>query len=305
MIKGLATLMTATVLLPAQLLDYDIRPSSLHSEEFMKIKILDAKEVSFARGSNISELSALAFSKKRLYALSDNGELYHYNLELQKNKIKTLELQERFILKNKKGKRLKKKKRDSEGLALVDNTLYISFEKKSRVDQYSLEGIKLQKVKIHKRLRDYDNYQKGNKGLEAVVYSKKYEVITAPEIPLKGESKTLHTLYAKKDTWKFKASGSLTAMAFMDEDKLLILERDFRKLTLSWVITLSSVDLVKSDAKGLSKQKTLAILDGSDGWRVDNFEGLTKVSKNRFLMVSDDNDNFFQKTLLVLFEVLD
>ena len=41
------------------------------------------------------------------------------------------------------------------------------------------------------------------------------------------------------------------------------------------------------------------------GWMIDNFEGLTRVAPHRYLMVSDDNDNFFQKTLLIYFEVKD
>ncbi|HFS85115.1 MAG TPA: esterase-like activity of phytase family protein, partial [Epsilonproteobacteria bacterium] len=32
---------------------------------------------------------------------------------------------------------------------------------------------------------------------------------------------------------------------------------------------------------------------------------LAKVGKHRYIMVSDDNDNFMQKTLLVYFEVIE
>ena len=305
MIKTMLTLLTSTTLMQAQLSPYDIRPDDLKSDRYMKIKILDAKELSFKFGSNISELSALAYSKNRLYALSDNGELYHFDLKFKNDKIKSLVLTDRFMLKNKKNKPLKKQKRDSEGLALVDDTLLISFEKKSRVELYTLEGVKIEKKKIHKSLRDLKSYARGNKGLEAVTYSKKYGIITAPEIPLKGEKKSLHTLYAKQKTWKFKASGSLTDMTFIDKNNLLVLERKFDKHILRWLITISRVSLQNCDSSRVCKQEVLASLDNTYDWKIDNFEGLTKISKNKFLMVSDDNDMFFQNTLLVYFEILD
>jgi hypothetical protein len=209
------------------------------------------------------------------------------------------------MLKNNKHKLLKEKERDSEGLALVGNSLLISFEKKSRVELYTLEGTKIKQKKIHKDLRDLKSYARGNKGLEAVTYSKKYGIITAPEIPLKGKDKSMHTLYAKKKTWKFKASGSLTDMTFIDANNLLILERKFDKHILRWLITISRVSLKKCSSDRVCKQEILASLDNTYDWKIDNFEGLTKISKNRFLMVSDDNDMFFQNTLLVYFEILD
>ncbi len=305
MIKKILTLLASTTLMQAQLINYDIKPADLKSDRYMKIKILDAKEVTFDFNSGISELSALLYSNDILYALSDYGELYHFDIKFKDEKIKSLVLKDRFRLRNKNGKRLKKKKRDSEGLALVKNSLLISFEKKSRVDRFTLDGVKIKKQKIHKKLRDYSSYAGKNKGLEGVAYSKKYGIITAPEIPLKGKDKTIHTLYSKKDTWKFTASGSITSMTFMDDDNLLVLERKFDKHILRWIITLTKVSLKKCDKSRVCKQEVLASLDNTYGWKIDNFEGLTKISKNKYLMVSDDNDMFFQNTLLVYFEILD
>jgi len=49
----------------------------------------------------------------------------------------------------------------------------------------------------------------------------------------------------------------------------------------------------------------LAKMNSHKGWDVDNFEGLSRVGKNRYVMISDVNDNFYQKTLLIYFEVLE
>jgi hypothetical protein len=74
------------------------------------------------------------------------------------------------------------------------------------------------------------------------------------------------------------------------------------------VITLKKVWLKQCRKKGKKggncKSEILAQFSSGDGWQVDNFEGLAKVGKNRYVIVSDDNDRFFQRTLLVYFEVL-
>ncbi len=55
----------------------------------------------------------------------------------------------------------------------------------------------------------------------------------------------------------------------------------------------------------MCKSEVLAQFNSGNGWRIDNFEGLTKVGKNRYAIISDDNDNFYQRTILLYFEVLD
>ena len=289
--------------LNAKILEYDIKPKDYNSNSFMGINILDSKELQFEpiNGIEVTELSALAYRDRTLYALSDKGYLYHFSITIKNKKIESLTLKSAFELKNRKKKRLSRKKRDAEGLSLFGDMLLISFERVPRVEIFSLNGLKLKSKKIHKSLRDSKNYQSKNKMLEAVAYSKKYGIITAPELPLKGSDAALHTLYAKKRVWKFKLSGSLTALEFIDEDNILILQRAFNTMSRRRVITLSCLNLKKSNS--LSKQKILAIFDTSDGWSIDNFEGLTKIEDNLYLMVSDDNNSIFQKTLLVLFEI--
>ena len=288
------------------MLEYTVTPKDLTSSKYMHINILDSKELRFDAldGIEFTELSALAYRDSVLYALSDKGYLYHFDIEIQNSKIKKLFLKKAFKLKKKSDKKFKKKNRDSEGLVFLDDDLLISFERKHRVELFSLSAVKIKKIKIHKSLRESKNYESKNKGLEAVAYSKKYGVITAPELPLKGENEAYHTLYSKDKTWKFKAKGSVTALEFIDKNRLLILLREFNELTRKRVTALYEVNLKKCK-KGVCKSKVLARLDSSDGWKIDNFEGLTKVEKNRYLMVSDDNGSFFQKTLLVLFEIID
>jgi len=290
-----------SILLHSQLLDYKVKPVLKDDTSVMGINILDSKELVF-KNLKTNELSALAYSHNRLYALSDFGYLHHFYIDLQNDKINSLKFLKSIRLKNKKGKVLKKKKSDSEGMVLVDNQLYISFERKPRVEVYTLNGQKVKNKKIQKKLRDIDNYKGKNKALESIAYNKTYGLLVAPELELIGENENYHTIYAKYKTYKFKSSGSLCALEFISDDEILALERDFYRFTRKMIITLTKIHL--DECKGnICKSEQMAKLSTAEGWSLDNFEGLTKVGKNRYLMVSDDNDSFLQKTLLVLFEL--
>lgn len=262
------------------------------------VKILDTKELNIAE---VYELSALAYDGEMLYALSDVGILHYLKLDIKNDKINAIKLL--------KSKQLKKKKTDAEGMVLVKDLgavypykLYISFERKPKVVKYTLNGKKIKKYKIPKILRDIDNYKGKNKALEAIAYHKDYGVLVAPELALVGENRKYHTIYGKKQIYKFSASGNLSALEFIKSGEILSLERDFNFFTFNRVITLSKIYL-NDCIDDVCKKKTLAVLKTIDGYELDNFEGLCKVGKNKYLMVSDDNRNFFQKTLFVLFEL--
>lgn len=299
MIKVLFLLLLSTLLFSA-MKEHTLHPSPQALHQSGGIKILDAKELQYQafEGLDVRELSAIAYKDSILYALGDKGVLFHFDMEIENKKIKKLSLAKAMKLKNKDGAVLKKSHRDSEGLCFIENDLLISFEKKARVDQYSRLGIKIKKQKIHKDLRKIKRYRSENKALEAVAYNKKYGVLTAPEKSLSGLDKKVHTLYSNTDTWTFPALGSISALEFMSKHTVMILQRKFHTITRRRVIILSSLNLKTSQYEVIAK------LDSVNGWNLDNFEGLAKVDKDTYLMISDDNDSFFQKTLLVLFEVL-
>ena len=267
-----------------------------------KIKVLDLKEIQFPQNDLFYGLSDLAYREGALYAVSDKGVLFLLDINIEDTKISSLKLKHTYLLKSKKNKELKKNRSDAEGLCFYGDDLLISFERKHRIDLYTTKGVKLQKMKLHPYLKDKKHFIHKNKGLESVVYSKKYGVLTTPE--LDKEDSGIHTLYGKNTLYKFFAKGSITAMDFMDEDRLLVLTREFHHFTRERVTRLYRLDLNRCD-QGKCQTKELAGFQSQNGFHIDNFEGLTKVSKNRYLMISDDNGSFLQKTLLVLFEVLD
>ena len=265
------------------------------------IKILDTKTIT---NLDIHELSALAYREGRLYALSDKGILHHLSLDLSHNKIEQLKLLHSYKLRNKKGKRLKKKKRDAEGMALYKKGLLISFEGASRVAYFSLDGILQKKMPLHPDLQNKDAYRGSNKGLEALAYSKKYGILTAPEMPLITSSFGGHTIYALTRRWRFNAEGSLTELYSVDASHVIVLLREFSFFSQRRVTTLLQLDLDSCAEEHICQPKLIAKLDSDKEVELDNYEGLCGVGSGRYLMVSDDNDSIFQKTLLVLFEIV-
>jgi len=269
-----------------------------------RIKILDVKELRFETKNSIEfkGVSALAYDENMgLFALSDFGYLYHLRLQVNKKSISSIKLINAYALRNKKNKILKKKKRDAEGMVLIPEGLLISFERKPKVSLFDFEGKKIKNMDIASDLEDINNYQKKNRALESLVYHPDFGLITAPELPLRKASKEYHTLYAKNRQWKFKRRYKITAMEVMPNKNLLVLERNFSFLQ-GHSISLSRVDISDCENR-ICPNENLAVFQSRNGWNLDNFEGLTHLQGNQYLMISDDNNSLFQKTLMVLFEI--
>lgn len=299
----------------AKMLDINIKPP-FQKDIFMGIRILDSKVLHYKDIKKIpfSELSDITYEAKKslLYMISDKGLLFTFSAKFT-DKIQSLIPLDATKLKRKKGKRLKHWKRDSEGLTLDGKGhLLISFEGKAKVAWFHKNGKKygrlIRRYQMPKALHDIKDYRSKNKSLEALTWHQKYGTLTALELPLKKDPKKHHTIYSLNGKqWMFKAephpNSAIVAMEVMEDQNLLVLERSYSGLTSPFIITLKKVYL-DTKKKKFCRSKVIAKFNTFQGWNIDNFEGLAKVSKNRYLIISDDNGNFFQKTLLVYFEVL-
>jgi len=302
------------ILLDAGVSEAKITPDQ-YKKRFMDIEILDQKQLLFSEvnGVKFSELSDLTYANETntLYLVGDKGSLFSFQASFS-DKIDSLKALDAVTLKDKKGKRLRKWKRDSEGVTLDDKgRLLISFEGEAKIASFYKEGahygVMIRKHKLPEKLRTTKHYRSKNKSLESVAWHPKYGILTATEWPLKKYDKKKQTIYALSGKkWHFKAEpegrSGLSAMEVMDDGNLLVMERSYTGLSNPFVITLKKVYL-QNCKKKMCKTKVLAKFNSSEGWLLDNFEGLAKVGKNRYVMVSDDNDNFFQQTLLIYFEV--
>ncbi len=308
--------LTLLVSVHAGISSYNILPP-MKKKSFMNLKILDQKKLSFDKlhDVNFAELSDLTYHAKThtLYFVSDQGKLFAFNAHFS-DKIDMLIPERSTTLKTKQGKLLRKWKRDSEGLTLDGKgKLLISFEGEAKVAWFHKNSAKygnfIRKYTIPSKLKNSQNYRSQNKSLEALAWHPKYGILTATEWPLKKYDKKKQTIYALSGKqWHFKAEpegrSGVVAMEVMDDGNILVMERSYIELMKPLVITLKKV-FINTSKNGMCKTKVIAKMNNHKGWDIDNFEGLARVGKNRYVMVSDDNENFFQRTLLIYFEVID
>lgn len=257
------------------------------------------------------EISGVAWDndEQSLILLSDRGFIIHTKPVFTDEQLTDLFFISYHQLLDKKGKALKYKPSDSEGLALInsnnnqynDTELLVSFERIPRIIRYSPDGKFLSKVNINNALSDIKNYKSENRSMEAITLHNKFKIITGPEQTLnKNKSLSLHDLDDKE--WSFKATnekyGSLVGLTTLPNNQIIALERIFPNVFAG---VTNVIHLITLEDNSL-KQERLVKLDPVDGFN-ENFEGISWHKENRFFMISDDNENIFQKTLLIYFAI--
>ncbi|MGB1311435.1 MAG: esterase-like activity of phytase family protein, partial [Leucothrix sp.] len=298
-----------------------ITPEKFTGNRHMNIRLLGSLAISTAPVDSLPvvELSDLAWDAdtNTLYAISDNGYLYTIDLKRRNNKLAQAKFLKATRLKGANKKPLKRAFSDSEGLDIInannnnpnDAELVISFEGNSRADRYNTSGHYLGTIALPKRLQNRRKFRHGNKMLESIVLHPQYGALVAAELPLKASPKKTQSIYSQNGkTWHFPRldapESSVTALEVLDNGDVLVLERAWSGFFNPLVISLRQVQLNRCNAKNHCQVRDLAIFNSASGWNVDNFEGLTHLEGNRYLMVSDDNKSPLQQTLLVMFEVL-
>jgi len=265
-------------------------------------------------GIKLGGLSDLAWDEQTelLYAVGDGGQLFHLRPLFSEGMLSDVEIVAAFSLRDRRNRPLRSPWADAEGLSVIHNgtsfDLLISFEAKPRIERYSREGIWLGAESLPPVLTNIRYYANPNKALEAVAVHPRWGVVVGTEhTPRKGRNKFtfIHSLSEKYWSYPlYKAPNSaLVAMEVLPDGSLLTLERAFVTLTQPLIISLRLTHLSENTFRPLQVY-TVAAFDTSQGWLLDNFEGLTRYRDHRFFMISDDNHSILQSTLLVYFELL-
>jgi len=273
------------------------------------ITILDQKTLAYSPRQNLpfTELSDLAYDpkNKRLYMIGDKGYFYQFKATFG-TKIQQLQYLKAFPIRDQKNRVTHP---DSEGLTRTSKgELIVSFEHRPQVSKISTTGKILNDYPLPKKLQNKRHYQNSNSIFEAVAYHPRYGILVAAEHPIDHAPNNQQSIYALSGkTWHFQlqpyANNAITAMEVMDDGNLLIIERAYNGLTKPFVVCLTKLYLNRCNAKQECPTQRLATFDSSKGWGYNNFEGLTKVGKNRYLMISDNNNRAILPTTLLYFEV--
>jgi len=274
-----------------------------------KITILEQRVLSFKNRGDIpfEGISDLDFDTKnnKLYMIGDRGYFYVFSAKFNR-KITKLKYEKAYHIRTTKNKIIHP---DIEGLTHdKKGNLIVSFERTPKVAIISKKGKLKKNLTLPKKLRRKSIYKSGNSMFEGVAYHPKYGVLLAVERPIKHQKNIKQTIYSLKGKeWHFRAesypNSSVTALEIMDDGNVLLIERAYNGLANPFYITLKKVYLNKCNKKRECKSEVLATFSSNDGWGYNNFEGLAKVGKNRYVMVSDNNGRSFLPTNLTYFKV--
>ncbi|MGC3874823.1 esterase-like activity of phytase family protein [Halomonas sp. GXIMD04776] len=260
--------------------------------------------------SPVGGLSDLAWDEDEslLYMISDRGWLHRVRLRFSAGELIGLDPLKTYVLRDRQGRALNEDAADAESMIAErgdngvrgDTMLLIGFERDHRFQRFYPNGKSVGKPLKPKGLRD----ARSDTGAEAMGHHPREGVIVGLERAPTGTRDGTTRLFSL-DTgaeWTYPLlepiGNALTALETYGND-LLALERAFAP-PAPLVISLRRVQL---GSNAQIEVNTLAQLSSGDGWRLDNFEGLTHLGGNRYLMVSDDNFRLVQETLLSCFEL--
>jgi len=267
-----------------------------------------------------SQLSGLAWDDDDgiLYALSDKGFLFHLQPVFRNRALAGLRLLKAVHLRELgSNKPLRWASADSEGLEILrgrngrkgDAELLVSFERIPRIVRYRPDGYAIDEYTLQAPINDAGNYQNANKMLESVCQDPRLGVLTAPELPLKNERAGythIFSLDGKSWLYPLPTRNRITDMDCLGHERVMLLESNIENVLGRLTVSLKIATLPENPLSAEPVPvETLATFDTEKGHQIDNFEGLAHQRGNRFFMVSDDNDLFIQRSLLMYFEVLD
>ena len=302
---------------------FEFSPKYPTGSTYMHIRLLGALQLPSvtSTGESVAELSDLAWDEDAqvLYAISDGGALFQFRPQFKNERLVGLDFLSKHALQDQKGRALRGVHADAEGLDIEgarngtpsDTRLTVSFERITRVVRYTPEGKWIEAVKIPEELRAKKAFRSPNKGLEAFTYYQPTQWLASPEWPRTDAATSHHELFSptgRRVTFRRHPakSSALVAISPLPNQKVLTLERSYDSATASVVIALRVLPPASQWSPHREVEAPLIAEFNSFGdWFIDNFEGLTRHQGNRFFIVSDDNENIFQKTLLVYFEVIE
>jgi hypothetical protein len=297
------------------LLPLAVAEPSLSEERLPKLEILSSAEIpKEASGQKIGELSGLAWDgdENLLYAVSDDGLIHHFVLRLDGARIAELKPVFSGRLSPVTGEGSNRALRNAEGLAALnagngkrsDTELLVALEDGPAIARFTPKGQYIASAKLPGPLADKNSYNDDKERLESVAVHPLHGLLTAPERPLLGPSRDHHTVFAADGrTWSFKTfqpkRSSLKAVETMPDGGLLILERTRDEQGGAAIARLRHVDLPKCAADG-----SCVVVDpptSSGEIPPGNYEGLTRISDDLYLMVSDHKKRDATSAKLVLF----
>lgn len=254
-----------------------------------------------------------------LLAVSDTGRWFSAEIIRENGRISGVSNTVTGLLRNQEGVPLNQGRKwyaDAEGLTLSGGTAIVSFERqKGKLRSVDLAGQGFLAPGMILPEGSVLNQVKGNRGIEAVAIPPQESpfagsLVAIGERILSGGNHSGWILNGDTSLrFKIRRRGDfdITAADFLPNGDLLLLERRFS------LILGSAVRIRRIAAADFNPEQLAAgiVLDGVDlmtadlTHQIDNMEGMAvRIDPDGtpvILLISDDNMNFFQRTLLLEF----
>jgi hypothetical protein len=256
--------------------------------------------------SRFGGLSGLYINPKgqRLTAVSDRGYWFHAGLRYKNGHLIGLSQPKLSILKDRRGKPVKGVTADAESIATRDDqSMLVSFERRHRVWSYTSATSSPTQLSTPKRLRSLSN----NGGVEAMTYTCENRLLLVAE---KNKTRDTHVqgwLQNGQDwdsfTYNTIAGYRPTGATTLPDCRIMFLERSFSLIAgVSIRVTIVNPTQLLAGASITAQE----IARFEFPVIVDNFEGIaarqSESGETLVYILSDDNYNPLQRTLLLMFE---
>lgn len=254
------------------------------------------------------EMSGIAWDNDEqiLYGISDDGYIVHMQLKITENNIlEDVEIISTHRLKDITGKEKNEADSDAEGITLDradnnikgDTEIVLVLDNPARAERYSITGVFIDSVPLHNnlsRLSENPAFQ-----INAIAGNNEtgYMFLTKERVDYKDHQLYIGTESEKPVTLNSNASINIVGADYIVDNGLFILDRNYKSM---WQPVIYCVRRIIN----YSRINTIACFNSQDGWNLDNFEAIAHYRDNYFLMMSDDEESFFQKTLLVMFKII-
>lgn len=258
-------------------------------------------------GIALSELSGLAWDadEQRLYAVSDRGVLFAFELRLTGQRLTDVKAVRATRLQAAAGQGTP----NAEGLALVgadngrrgDTELVVAVENGPALLRFAPDGRALGELELPAPLRDPGAYRSKNARLESVAVDARHGVVTAPQRSISTLPQSLHRVYASDGShWDLAAGerGAIKGIEALPGGGMLVLERIGRGRDI--VPVLRRIDPQRCAVGKACAAEAVSLPGLAAG---DNYEGLARLDDKLFLIVSDDGGKDRLATRLVLFSL--
>jgi len=289
-------------------------------DTFMGITLRGALRVNPQKlnGLEPRELSGMAWDadENRLYALSDDGHIVHLRPHIADNVLVGLDYLDAYSLRDAAKIALVPELGDAEGLVAyntrngvqADSSLLISFGEHARIDRYLPDGTFLEPVSLPSALTGRNSSKDDRLELEAISEHPLHGLVAIPESPLKGTPKGKFTVHNfEEKVWEFSPLdakySAVVGMESMQNGDLLLLERRYSSVFKPVIFALRRL-VLPSDDRQAQVSEEIVHFNSKRGWKIDNFESVARHEGNRYFVISDDNENPIQKTLLLYFEII-